>query len=285
MGGYTYYKNSRLNRLTAWNNNGVTDVPSEVIYLVEEETKKKWSLGLNPMPDAQIYQVTYGFGYAKYAHESCGIEQEMLIFVPEKDPVKVQILTLKNKEPRKRELKVVYYLKPVLDEDEIKSHHFLDLSYDKKRNAIFFQNQIQMDAKQVGYVATSEPIQTYTGDRNCFFGKGNLADPEGLKKVFLDSSNSLFREGRIVLEMNVEIEAFEEKELILLLGCEEEKEVIEKKIEYYTKPETCQEEFRRVKRYWEEMLRKSSSKNTIGINESVIKWMEYVSNIFFSYVC
>ena len=214
MGGYTYYKNSRLNRLTAWNNNGVTDIPSEVIYLVEEETKKKWSLGLNPMPDAQIYQVTYGFGYAKYAHESCGIEQEMLIFVPEKDPVKVQILTLKNKEPRKRELKVVYYLKPVLDEDEIKSHHFLDLSYDKKRNAIFFQNQIQMDAKQVGYVATSEPIQTYTGDRNCFFGKGNLADPEGLKKVFLDSSNSLFREGRIVLEMNVEIEAFEEKELI-----------------------------------------------------------------------
>lgn len=68
MGGYTYYKNSRLNRLTAWNNNGVTDVPSEVIYFLEEDSKAKWSLGLNPMPDDHKYYITYGFGYAKYTH-------------------------------------------------------------------------------------------------------------------------------------------------------------------------------------------------------------------------
>lgn len=70
MGGYTYYKNSRLNRLTAWNNNGVTDVPSEVVYFLDEDQKAMWSLGLNPMPDERKYQITYGFGYAKYAHSS-----------------------------------------------------------------------------------------------------------------------------------------------------------------------------------------------------------------------
>ena len=41
MGGYVWYKNSRLRKtLTAWNNNQVTDVPSEIIYLEDMESKK-----------------------------------------------------------------------------------------------------------------------------------------------------------------------------------------------------------------------------------------------------
>ena len=44
MGGYTWYKNSRLNRITAWNNNPVTDVPSEIIYLKDMENGKSWSI-------------------------------------------------------------------------------------------------------------------------------------------------------------------------------------------------------------------------------------------------
>ena len=70
MGGSTWYKNSRLNRISAWSNNAITDIPSEVIYLKDEETKKTWSLGLNPMPDNNDYYITYGFGYAKYNHTS-----------------------------------------------------------------------------------------------------------------------------------------------------------------------------------------------------------------------
>ena len=51
MGGYTWYKNSRLNRITSWANMPTYDIPSEIIYVKDEETKKAWSLGLNPMPD------------------------------------------------------------------------------------------------------------------------------------------------------------------------------------------------------------------------------------------
>ena len=70
MGGYSWYKNSRLNRVTAWSNDPILDIPSDVIYLKDDETKKAWSLGLNPMPDSHDYYVTYGFGYAKYSHTS-----------------------------------------------------------------------------------------------------------------------------------------------------------------------------------------------------------------------
>ena len=44
-GGYTWSENSRLNKLTSWQNNSVQDIPSEVIYLEDEETNLKWSLG------------------------------------------------------------------------------------------------------------------------------------------------------------------------------------------------------------------------------------------------
>ena len=65
MGGYTWYKNSRLNRVTSWENQPNLDIPSEIIYLKDMENKKVWSLGLNPMPDDKNYNVIYGFGYAK----------------------------------------------------------------------------------------------------------------------------------------------------------------------------------------------------------------------------
>ena len=44
MGGYTWFKNSRLNRITAWNNYANLDVPSEVIYIKDMQTAKVWSI-------------------------------------------------------------------------------------------------------------------------------------------------------------------------------------------------------------------------------------------------
>ena len=46
---------------------------------------------------------------------SCNdINQEIDIFVPKEDGVKVNILSLKNLSTKKKKLKLVYYIKPVL---------------------------------------------------------------------------------------------------------------------------------------------------------------------------
>ena len=71
------------------------DIPSEIIYIKDEEKKKGWSLGLNPMPDDKNYNIIYGFGICKYIHKSDGIEQKLQMFVPKKDSCKISILTLK----------------------------------------------------------------------------------------------------------------------------------------------------------------------------------------------
>lgn len=44
MGGYTWSENSRLNRISAWSNNSILDIPSEIIFLEDLEDNKKWSL-------------------------------------------------------------------------------------------------------------------------------------------------------------------------------------------------------------------------------------------------
>ena len=130
-----------------------------------------------------------------------GMGQEMLVFVPEQDAVKVQVLTLKNQEPKKRNLKLIYYIKPVLDEEESKSHTFFELTEEATKHGILFENKVQMDGKQVGYVASSQTIQSYTGNRFSFFGNGSLDAPESLAKGYLDGENALFREGRIAIEV------------------------------------------------------------------------------------
>ena len=48
MGGYSWHKNSRLNRVTAWQNYACYDIPSEIIYLKDMQTKKVWSLATKP---------------------------------------------------------------------------------------------------------------------------------------------------------------------------------------------------------------------------------------------
>ena len=253
MGGYTWYKNSRLNRLTAWNNSPVTDVPSEVIYLKDKNSKKIWSLGLNPLPDDNDYNITYGFGYSKFSHTSQGIIQKLDVFVPREDSVKVQILELENIKPQKQELKIVYYVKPVLDEDEIKSNELLNLEYYEKNNLVTLKNTGKSEQTRM-YVSCSEKMQSYTGDKNVFVGKGNLENPDGLHQIELNKENSVGKEAMIGIEINVNLEALERKKIVFVLGAEESLLECQEKAYRYTNINNALSEYEKEKRYWEDLL-------------------------------
>ena len=143
------------------------------MYLEDTETKKVWSLGISPTPDNNDYYVTYGFGYSNYMHTSNGIMQNLNIFVPKEDSVKVQILHLENKLARKKELKLIYCVKPVLDEDEIKSNGYIDLRYNSNSKLITLQNRTKEEKdRTIMYIGCSEKITSYTGDKASFIGKG-----------------------------------------------------------------------------------------------------------------
>ncbi len=257
MGGYTWYKNSRLNRLTSWNNSPVTDVPSEIIYLQDKETKKVWSLGLNPCPDENDYYITYGFGYSKYMHTSNGLTQKLDMFVPMEDSVKIQTLKLENNELKKKKVKLIYYLKPVLGEDELKTNEYLNLEFYENSNLICMKNLAEEpEFSNYLFVSSNEKITSYTGSKEAFIGKGNLNNPEGIYQIELNKQNSLWQNGIIAIQCEVELEALESKKIIFAFGVGNTVLDCQDLAYQYTSYSKVYEEYEKTKRFWKEQTEK-----------------------------
>lgn len=114
LGGFTWKDNCRLNRMSSWNNNPLIDIPSEIIYLKDMDNGKVWSLSENINSETQDYYLTYGFGYVNLKTLSNRLLQETEIFIPKEDGVKINILRLRNLSDKRRKIKLVYYIKPVM---------------------------------------------------------------------------------------------------------------------------------------------------------------------------
>ena len=256
MGGYTWHKNSRLNRISSWNNSAFLDIPSEIIYLEDLKNNKKWSLGLNPMPDENDYNIIYGFGYAKYIHESQGVLQELETFVPKDDSIKINILKLTNKTIERKKLKIIYYIKPVLGEDEISTNGNIKISYDDNSNIVLAENLYESNFKSKVYVTSSEKIKSFTGDKKIFLGKGGLSNPDGLSKVRLNNSTGFGKQNCIAIQIEVELESMSSKEIVLNLGAAES--IIDaKNMAYkYSKLANCKQANTEMRNYWKEILEK-----------------------------
>ena len=255
LGGYTWYKNCRLNRITAWNNNQVTDIPSEIIYLEDEETKKVWTLGLSPTPDQNDYYIVYGFGYSRYIHTSNDIKQTLDVFIPREDSCKIQILHLENNAAKKKKLKLVYYIKPVLDEDELKSNGYIELKYNENMNLIIFQNLAkQLEKRTVAYISSSEKFSSYTGSKEFFVGKGNIKNPDGLKKVELNKENTLGTDEIIAVEIRVDLEAYENKDIVITLGADEKILNLQDTAYKYMNIGNALDEYNKTKKHWKDLL-------------------------------
>ena len=88
-------------------------------------------------PDDKNYNTIFGFGYAKFVHCSDNIMQELEVYVPINESAKINVLTLTNNAPKKKKIRIIYYIKPVIGEDEIKSDGKISLEYNKCRRNIY----------------------------------------------------------------------------------------------------------------------------------------------------
>ena len=104
------------------------------------------------------------------------------------------------------------------------------------------------------YLSSSEKIKSYTGDKNFFLGEGGIGNPAALKRGLLNNQNALGKKPCIAYEIEIELESFEEKEISIILGAEEE-EMDCKNIAYkYQKLANCRQELNEVKKEWKEFL-------------------------------
>lgn len=275
--GYTWEKNSRLNRLTDWSNNPSKDIPSEIVYVKDERYGKIWSLSPNLNQDEEEYYITYGFGYSKFQNIRYGLLQEQETFIPTKDKIKISLLRFKNILPEKRELKIVYYLKPVLGEDSLKSDGYIHLQFDQDKNMIYASNQYMQDLEASNlYVSSSLNIKSYTGNKRRFIGEGSLRVPEMMNFQTLNNEDALGNTPCIAIEMELELKAFEDKEVVLVLGSEDTVNEMQKTAYQYTILENAKQALQNTKEYWVKLLKRVQVKTPVeSMNFLLNGWLAY----------
>ena len=101
-------------------------------------------------------------------------------------------MTIKNNAPKKKKIKLIYYIKPVLGEDEIKSDGYIKVQYEENSNLLIAKNLYNVDQfKDIIYVSSSEKIKSYTGNKSIFLGKSGVTNPDGLHRVRLDDRTGI----------------------------------------------------------------------------------------------
>lgn len=107
--GNTWSSNSRLNRLTPWLNDPVSDPHCEALYLRDRDSAEFWSLTPGPVPGNVGYEVRHGWGYSIYSHIRGELVQEVTLFAPQTDSVKVSRVQLTNRGDVPRRLSFYSY--------------------------------------------------------------------------------------------------------------------------------------------------------------------------------
>ena len=185
-----------------------------------------------------------------------GIKQELEVFVPQEDSTKIQIIKLKNETPRKRKIKLVYYIKPVIGEDETQTSQFFNIKFDRNSNTIIAKNLKNTDYKNNIFISSSEKIKSYTGLKKEFLGNGGLSNPNGLKLYGLSNKLNDKISEIIAVEFEIELESLEDKELSIVLGASESVIGCQDLAYKYSNLNNCNQENELVKKYWNNLLNK-----------------------------
>lgn len=283
LGGYTWYKNSRLNRLTAWNNNSVQDFPSEIYYLKDEENGTTWTLNTSINPSQNYYYIKHGFGYTSLENSNDNLIQTVDIFVPNEENVKVMNFRIKNILNESRKVKLVVYIKPVLGEDEYFSNG--NIKVEKQQNLLLIKNVFAEEnfKDKIMYVSSNEKIHSFTGDKVEFFGNGTIEEPDALYKT-LDGKSGLGKDSCIGLEINLEFDKFEDKKFSILIGQENSVEKINEVVSQYQEEFDVEVKLENVKSKWNNILSTIHVKTpSESLNIMMNGWLVYqtiVSRIF-----
>ena len=258
LGGFTWYKNSRLNRLSKWSNDTIIDTPSEEIFVQDENEKKVWKLGKGNL------LVAHGFGYSKYEQNKLDIKQKLKVFVSMNDNIKFSLLKIKNNTNYNKKINLIYKVDTVLDEDEIKSEGNIKLEYDKEKDIIYSENLYTSSVKCVSYMYSSEEISSYTGNAN------NL---DIYTNMELNKEDSLGNKPCMAIKISIELKPFEEKDISFVLGaCENKEEICTK----YKELEKCKQEYKNTKKYWCDLLEKVKIKTPVeSMNIILNGWSMY----------
>lgn len=253
---FTWAENSRENKLTPWSNDPVTDPSGEIIYVRDEETGSLWSTTAFPIREKESYTVTHGLGYSSFYHDSQGIQQELTMFVPKEDTLKVNLMRLKNTSSKDRKLTLTYYIRPVMGVSDQVTQQYIITEKDEERGGILIRNPYNSDFPgRIAFAAASEDITSYTCDRGEFVGRqGSLMKPEALKKAQLSNRAGAGYDPCVALQVTITLKKDEEREVAFLFGQYQNLDEINRLLHHYRVTNNSKKALEEVQNYWLQLV-------------------------------
>lgn len=175
-GGYCFYRDARLRRITRYRYNGVpTDQGGRYIYLRDDETGEYWSPSWQPTRhEAENYFCRHGLGYTIIGSAYRGVMAQTCYFVPPGANLEIWQLTVTNQRSRPLSLSVFsaveFCLWDAWDDATNFQRNFSTGEVEVEDGVIYHKTEYRERRNHFAFFACSEKLAGFDTDRDAFLG-------------------------------------------------------------------------------------------------------------------
>ena len=311
-GGYSFYKDARLRRLTRYRyNNAPLDMGGRYIYIRDNDAGRRenisrpyWSPSWMPTRGKlDEYECRHGQGYTIIKSLAHGIESQTRYFVPLGENLEIWELTLTNKRKSAADLSVFsaieFCLWDAWDDATNFQRNYSIGQVEIVDEVIYHKTEYRERRDHFAYFACSAPLAGFNTQREAFLGPYRGWDsPQAVESG--QSANSVAHGWQPVgsHHVKVEVEPGESRKIIFLLGYHENpkndkfdppgsqilnKRTVKPIIEKYLQPANVQTAFQALRDYWTGLLEKFQvSTPDEDTNRMVNIWNAYQCMVTFN---
>lgn len=222
-GGYSFYTDARLRRLTRYRYN---DMPldNNGHYFFIKDADTIWNPGWQPcQTELDSYECRHGFGYSKFTSKKNDLKAESLYFVPNGENCEVEMITLKNEGSATKNVSLVSFVEWCLynasDDCQNFQRNFSTGEVEIEGSAIYHKTEYRERRNHFAFYSCNTKIDGFDTDRETFLG---LYNPISAPKTVVEgkSGNSVADGWSPIAShrINMELKAGEEKTLVFVLG-------------------------------------------------------------------
>ena len=300
-GGYTFYKDAKLLRLTRYRYNNVpTDCNGKYFYIKDGDTI--WNPGWQPtQTELDSYECRHGIGYSRFTSTKNGLKASLLSFVPMNDNCELQKLTLTNESSASKSFSVFSYVEWCLwnADDDMKNfqRNFSTGEVEVVDSTIFHKTEYRERRNHYAIYSVNAPVAGFDTIRDEFLGAYRGADrPQAVENGACTNSMASGWAPIASHQLDVTLAPGESKTYIFVLGYIENAEddkwesygVINKTkawemLKKYNTEEGVDKAFAELQAYWKQLLSKYTvSSGDEKVNRMVNTWNQYQCMVTFN---